>query len=79
MNQMHISQLDIQQAVAVRIGEISLEIQQLEQDGVKPGITAQDLFNLEALGLVYDFATQIVSCESAAELPQGVRAVELSV
>lgn len=68
MTQTHISRFDIPSAVATRMQALSVEIKQFEQDGIEIPLTAQDLFNLEALGLVYDFQTQMVTCESEVEL-----------
>lgn len=79
MRQMHISQFDIEHAVLTRMDEISVELAQLNAAGVATPITAQDLFNLEALGLLYDFDTGMVRSESGAALPHAVQAEALVV
>ena len=79
MTGVHISQFNINQAVAKRLAAITQELNELQETGVSISVTAPELFQLEALGLVLDFETGMLHQEVEKQVVVGVPEFELTV
>ena len=72
MTVVHISQFNIQQVVTERLATISQELTELQAAGMSIPVTALELFQLEALGLVLDFETGMLHQEVEKQAVVGI-------